>query len=69
MHLSKDEQCAPRVFERVNDRWEVAVSIGDGQNEQQMSFVNNICTSRGGSHVKYVGEQIKKGLLPAIQVH
>lgn len=32
-----------------------------------MSFVNNICTSRGGSHVKYVVDQITAKLLVHIE--
>ena len=36
---------------RVNDRWEIAICASDGQ-FRQVSFVNSINTSKGGSHVK-----------------
>ena len=39
----------PLVHARVNDRWEVAVTMSEGQ-FQQVSFVNSICTMRGGEH-------------------
>lgn len=72
---------------KVNDRWEVCVSISDGQFQQvsirsfevkgitcplqlqlfepyingfpyQVSFVNSIATTKGGTHVDYVTSQI-----------
>ncbi|AQK73829.1 DNA topoisomerase 2, partial [Zea mays] len=46
-----------RIYEQVNDRWEVCVSQSEGQ-FQQVSFVNRIATIRGGSHVDYVTNQI-----------
>ncbi|XP_006296839.2 DNA topoisomerase 2, partial [Capsella rubella] len=47
----------PRMTEKVNDRWEVCVSVSDGQ-FQQVSFVNSIATIKGGTHVDYVTSQI-----------
>ncbi|KAH7659032.1 DNA topoisomerase type IIA protein [Dioscorea alata] len=47
----------PRMMERVNERWEVCVSLSDGH-FQQVSFVNGIATTKGGSHVDYVTNQI-----------
>ena len=47
-------------------RWEVIVSISDGQ-FQQVSFVNSICTSRGGTHVTYITEQITDKLIETIK--
>lgn len=40
-----------------NDRWEVVLCFSEGQ-FQQVSFVNSICTFRGGTHVNYVCDQI-----------
>ncbi|EOY18139.1 Topoisomerase II isoform 3 [Theobroma cacao] len=47
----------PRLLEKVNERWEVGVSLSDGQ-FQQVSFVNGIATIKGGTHVDYVTNQI-----------
>lgn len=33
---------------------------------QQVSFVNSIATSKGGTHVNYITDQIVKELLPVI---
>ncbi|ESQ54348.1 hypothetical protein EUTSA_v10024219mg [Eutrema salsugineum] len=47
----------PRITEKVSDRWEVCVSLSEGQ-FQQVSFVNSIATIKGGTHVDYVTSQI-----------
>lgn len=45
------------VYERINDRWEIAFSVSDGS-FNQVSFVNSIATTSGGTHVNYVADQI-----------
>ena len=49
-----------RMFERVNDRWEVGVAMSPDESFHQVSFVNGIYTSKGGKHVEYVVNQIAK---------
>jgi len=51
----------PKIYERPNDRWEVCVSVTDGQ-FQQVSFVNGISTCKGGTHVNHVADQIVEAL-------
>lgn len=51
------EDDLPKIVERKQPRWEVVASLSDGQ-FQQVSFVNSICTSKGGTHVNYVTDQI-----------
>jgi len=51
---------ATRVFEiSPDERWEIALAQSDG-GFQQVSFVNGIHTSLGGSHVEYIGSQLVK---------
>ncbi|CAI4050021.1 hypothetical protein SKDZ_14G2340 [Saccharomyces kudriavzevii ZP591] len=47
------------LYERLNDRWEVAFAVSD-ISFQQISFVNSIATTMGGTHVNYVTDQIVK---------
>jgi DNA topoisomerase-2 len=54
-----------RIYESVNERWEVCVGISDGH-FQQVSFVNSISTWKGGSHVKMVSDQICGSLIELI---
>ena len=52
----------PRVFEKVGERWEVAVAASD-DGFTQVSFVNSIHTSKGGTHVNHVADQVRSGAL------
>ncbi|KAG4301845.1 hypothetical protein PCANB_002090 [Pneumocystis canis] len=54
------------VHEIVNDRWEVAFTVSDGQ-FNQVSFVNSIATTRGGTHVNYITDQIVSRLIEAVK--
>ncbi|KAL6567913.1 DNA topoisomerase 2 [Orobanche gracilis] len=55
----------PRITEKVNDRWEICVSLSDGQ-FQQVSFVNSIATIKGGTHVDYITNQITAYLMNVV---
>ncbi|EPR78948.1 DNA topoisomerase II [Spraguea lophii 42_110] len=50
------------LHEIPNDRWEVAVLLSDDQ-FQQVSFVNSICTTKGGSHVNFITDQIVDAII------
>lgn len=47
------------LYERINDRWEIAFAVSD-TSFQQISFANSIATTSGGTHVNYVTDQIVK---------
>eukprot|EP00741_Cyanophora_paradoxa_P022019 tig00021433_g21256.t1 len=65
LYFKGDKGEQPRFYEKVNDRWEVCVAVSDGQ-FQQVSFVNSISTSKGGTHVNYVSDQVTGKLLEAV---
>lgn len=46
------------VHERISDRWEIAFAVSDGNSFNQVSFVNSIATTSGGTHVNYVADQL-----------
>ncbi|WFD30011.1 DNA topoisomerase (ATP-hydrolyzing) [Malassezia sp. CBS 17886] len=53
------------VFDALEDRgrvWEVAFAVSDGS-ARQVSFVNNIATTKGGKHVEHVETQIVQRIL------
>lgn len=52
MHVPKDT----KIASFVSDRWTVCVTPSDGF--QQVSYVNGICTTKGGTHVDYVTSTI-----------
>ncbi|KVI00753.1 Arginine repressor C-terminal-like domain-containing protein [Cynara cardunculus var. scolymus] len=55
-----------RLYEKVNERWEICVSMADGHFEQ-VSFVNNIATIKGGTHVDYITNQIANHLVAVVK--
>ncbi|XP_057989505.1 DNA topoisomerase 2 [Hevea brasiliensis] len=60
LYLESDSESkdAPKSFyQKVSERWEICVSITEGQ-FQQVSFVNGIATIKGGTHVDYITNQI-----------
>lgn len=50
-----------------NDRWEVGVAPSPDQTPRNISFVNAICTSKGGQHVVYIADQIAAHLVKTIK--
>jgi len=52
-----------KLYERANERWEVAVMRSYGRGAQHVSFVNGISTTKGGTHVAHVLD----ALVPALR--
>lgn len=46
-------------------RWEIGFAVSDGS-FQQVSFVNSIATTTGGTHVNYIADQICDSLLKTL---
>ncbi|KAF8203734.1 type II DNA topoisomerase [Pholiota molesta] len=60
-------QAKPTIIHEVlGPRWEIAFAVSDGT-PQQVSFANSIATTKGGTHVTYITDQIAKNLVAAIQ--
>ena len=55
-----------RVYEEINERWEIVASYNDFNGFEQISFVNGIWTIKGGKHVEYILNQITKKLTELI---
>ena len=56
--MSPDGIKRPVVYAEINERWQIAVTDTPVDKFFQMSFVNGIWTSKGGTHVDYVTNQI-----------
>jgi len=55
------------VYEKVNDRWEIGLTLSSEKGFQQISFVNSIATTKGGTHVDYITTQVTKKLEEAVK--
>ena len=62
-----DKTITPRCYEKVNDKWEIVVTMSPNESFEQISFVNGIFTSKGGKHVDYITNQITKKLIEFIK--
>uniref|UniRef100_A0A8C9GX84 DNA topoisomerase 2 n=1 Tax=Piliocolobus tephrosceles TaxID=591936 RepID=A0A8C9GX84_9PRIM len=58
---TSDEEEVVKIYEKQS-RWEIVISKSDGSQFQQVSFVNSICTIKGGSHVNYIVDQLLNSL-------
>ena len=58
---------AKRVYEQPDDRWEYAVALSPTHEFVAISFVNGICTFKGGKHVDYITGQIVRKLCDYIE--
>ncbi|KAI9851616.1 MAG: DNA topoisomerase 2 [Thelocarpon superellum] len=54
------------ITEKPDERWEIGFAVSDGS-FQQVSFVNSIATTSGGTHVNYIGDQIVTKLLEVVK--
>ncbi|KAI0791794.1 DNA topoisomerase [Abortiporus biennis] len=54
------------IYEAIGDRWEVAFAVSDGT-FQHVAFANHIATTKGGTHVTLMADQIAKNLIAFIE--
>ncbi|NPV12984.1 MAG: hypothetical protein HPY57_14555 [Ignavibacteria bacterium] len=54
-------------YERLNNDWEVGISLSSDDMFQQVSMVNGISTINGGSHVNYITNQIVSKLIETLE--
>jgi DNA topoisomerase-2 len=61
-----DPASSTLIHEIANERWEIGFAVSDGT-FQQVSFVNSIATTSGGTHVNYISDQIVTRLMEAVK--
>lgn len=61
------KQDQSRAFEVVNERWEIGATVSSDNQFEQVSFVNGVCTTKGGKHIEHVTNNIIKKLAEYIQ--
>jgi DNA topoisomerase-2 len=54
------------VVDKPHERWEIGFAVSDGS-FKQVSFVNSIATTSGGTHVKYVADQVTARLVELLK--
>jgi DNA topoisomerase II len=64
--LYRSPSAYPLLYSRVNDRWEICIGLAETGTFESVSFVNGIATSRGGTHVNYIVQQVSNFIVEAI---
>lgn len=54
------------LTDNPDERWEIGFAVSDGS-FQQVSFVNSIATTSGGTHVNYIADQIVTKLAEVVK--
>ena len=67
LYIGKKEEGGNRVYESSDDRWEYAVGLSPNHEFMSVSFVNGICTFKGGKHVDHIIGQITRKLQEYIE--
>ena len=63
--MSTNDENKMIIYDEAGPRWEIAFGLSDS-GFNQVSFVNNIATTSGGSHVNHVVDSICKEVLTSI---
>jgi DNA topoisomerase-2 len=67
LYIGTKDEGGTRVYESPNERWEYAVALSPTHEFTQVSFVNGICTNKGGKHIDYIVGQITRKLCAYIE--
>ena len=60
LYIGSNKKETPRVYQEVNDRWEIGACTSPDGTFQHISFVNGIWTYKGGKHVEYIADQLSR---------
>lgn len=67
LYIGTKDKGGTRVYETHDERWEYAVSMSPNHEFMSVSFVNGICTHKGGKHVDHIMNQITRKLQDYIE--
>ena len=60
LYIGPKDSEGKRVYESPDERWEYAVALSSTHEFMSVSFVNGICTFKGGKHVDHIIGQITR---------
>ena len=58
---------SPLCFYKINPRWTIGVGLSETGSFESISFVNGMATTRGGTHVNVLVNQITKYMLEVLE--
>ncbi|KAH3949666.1 DNA topoisomerase [Parastagonospora nodorum] len=63
---NEDDKQKDVIITDKHDRWDIGFAVSDGS-FNQVSFVNSIATTSGGTHVNYISDQIVEKLMAVMK--
>ena len=58
------QSSSPKIcYQKINSRWEVGIGLSSAGSFENISFVNGMGTSRGGTHVNAIVQQVTKRIV------
>ncbi len=63
---TQEQTSPPMNFQRINARWTVGVGLSESGSFESASFVNGMATTRGGTHVNSIVQQVTKRIAEKI---
>lgn len=57
----------PMLYKKLNPRWTVGVGLSTSGSFEAVSFVNGMATTRGGTHVNHIVQQVTKYIQSKIE--
>ena len=63
----KDSEISPLCFYKINPRWTMGVGLSESGSFESISFVNGMATTRGGTHVNVLVNQVTKYMLEVLE--
>ena len=67
MFIGTKDNGGLRVYESSDESWEYAVALSPTHEFMSLSFVNGICTTKGGKHVDHIVTQLTRKLQEYIE--
>ena len=67
LYIGTKDKGGVRISESPDERWEYAVAMSPNHEFMSVSFVNGICTHKGGKHVDHIVSQITRKLQDYIE--
>jgi DNA topoisomerase-2 len=67
MYIGAKDKGGVRVYENPDERWEYAVGLSPNHEFMSVSFINGICTFKGGKHVDHIISQVTRKLQEYIE--
>ena len=66
-NLYRHDQSPPVLFHTLHTRWTVGVGLSETSSLESISFVNGMATSRGGTHVNAMVQQVTQRLQQRVE--